>query len=173
MQFNFDLYKPSIIESWISSIYQQNSINTPQELSMQTVANIFNIELIFYDGPVFADWEDDNYACIFLNQHNSYDVQNNDFFHELCHPLRHVGCQSELPVLFQQLQERQAAQFQLVAAMPIYLVRQVPTQLYWERYIDDLAHIFQQPKRFVQKRIHQIINNINHAHYCLQLSKIG
>lgn len=165
MQFNFDLYKPSDIECWINSKYQKYGIWEPNDLTIENVSELFEISVSMYEGPVFAEWIDGVYAFVFLNKHKSPEEQKNDFFHELCHPLRHVGHQDQLHYLFEELQEFQAAQFQLAAAMPIYLVSQVPTQLYWERYIDDLSHVFEQPSKFVQKRIYQIINNINSNMY--------
>lgn len=160
MRIDFDLYKPSIVESWISSIYQQHDINHPNDLTISNISRIFNIDVLIYDGPVFAEWEDNVYSFIFLNNTKSEVEQRADFFHELCHPLRHVGHQDKLPKLFRDLQENQAQHFQLVAAMPIYLFKQVPPSLYFENYINHLCYSFQLPKKLVQKRLHQIINNI-------------
>jgi len=173
MRISFDLYRPSETELWISGLYQQNGILQPKDLTISAVSEIFSVKVSYYDGPVFAEWEEDNYAFIFLNRNKSQEEQKNDFFHELCHPLRHVGRQNELPLLFQELQEMQAAQFQLLAAMPVYLVQQVPCQRYWEQYINTLVNKFEQPNRFVQRRIDQIVNKINYAHYCAQISRIG
>jgi Zn-dependent peptidase ImmA (M78 family) len=160
MQINFNSYKPSAVELWISSIYQQHDITRPIDLTISNVSNIFNTDVLIYDGPVFAEWEDDVYSFIFLNQDIPTTEQKADFFHELCHPLRHTGCQNKLPKLFRDLQENQAQQFQLVAAMPIYLFNQVPSSLYYEHYINQLSYSFELPKNLVQKRLHQIINNI-------------
>lgn len=165
MHISFNLYKPSQVEGWISNIYQQHGIMQPQDLTVSAVSEIFSIKVIKHEGPVFAEWEDGLYSFIFLNQNKSAEEQKNDFFHELCHPLRHVGKQDQLPKLFQELQEMQAAQFQLVAAMPIYLIEQVPYTRYWEQYISTLAHYFSLPKYFVDRRMQQINRKIECEFY--------
>ncbi|HLT41993.1 MAG TPA: ImmA/IrrE family metallo-endopeptidase [Sphingobacteriaceae bacterium] len=172
MRINFDLYRPSETERWISDVYQQNGIYHPRDLSIAAVAEIFNVIIKLYDGPVFAEWEEGSYSFIFLNRNKSLVEQKNEFFHELCHPLRHVGRQNELPRLFQELQEMQASKFQLIAAMPVYLIQQVPCQRYWEQYINNLAYQFEQPAKFVERRIQQIADKINYNHYWAQVSKI-
>lgn len=119
---------------------------TPNDLTIDAASEIFKVDVNFYEGPVFAEWEDGVFALIFLDKNKSEIEQNNDFFHELCHPLRHCGRQDQLCLsCFKSCKRLQAAKFQLVAAMPMYLIQQVPTQRYWEHYINILAHEFRQP----------------------------
>src|SRR5690606_23557596 len=71
MRINFDLYRPSETERWISDVYQQNGIYHPRDLSIAAVAEIFNVIIKLYDGPVFAEWEEGSYSFIFLNRNKS------------------------------------------------------------------------------------------------------
>lgn len=161
-KINFELYKPSELELWISNHYINNGIATPSELTIKNVAGVFNIQVNYYTGPPFAEWEEttNGYSFIFLNDRKHRFDQKNDFFHELCHPLRHVGKQEELPELFQRLQEMQATQFQLIAAMPHYLLQQVSVGVYWDNYIHTLSERFEQPLEFVEQRMRQVLARI-------------
>ena len=173
MQISFDLYKPSVVELWISSIYQHHDITHTSDLSISNIAEIFNVNVFSHDGPVFAEWEEGLYSFIFLNTKKSEPDNRADFFHELCHVLRHVGCQKKLPQLFRELQENQAQHFQLVAAMPIYLFKQVSPSLYYEHYINQLSYTFQLPKKLVKKRLHHILNNIQSNCFWDQINHIS
>lgn len=159
---NFELYKPSDLELWLSDHYLTNDILSPFDLTIKAVANIFDVDVKYYDGAPYALWEDDvdGFSFIFLNCNKSNYQQKKDFFHELCHPLRHVGDQELLPKLFQQMQEIQAAQFQLISAMPIYLLEQIPITNYWESYLHLLSEVFEQPISLVTKRMQHIIAKI-------------
>lgn len=162
LNINFELYKPTELELLMSRHYIDNGIIFPSELTIEAVSKIFNIDIRYYTGPPFAEWEEttNGYSFIFLNCNKHRFDQKNDFFHELCHPLRHVGKQDELPKMFQELQEKQAAQFQLIAAMPFYLMMQIPVPNYWENYLHNLSERFEQPIGFVEKRMQQIIAKI-------------
>jgi len=173
INIDFDLYKPSNLEQWISQYYMNNGILYPSDLNIETVASIFGVEIRYYEGPCFAEWEEeeDGYSFIFLNKNKHPYKLKNDFFHELCHPLRHVGQQDLLPVLFQELQEIQATQFQLVSAMPYYLLKQLSVERYLSDYIFSLSEAFGQPAVFVERRISQVVAKINQEQRQKELQK--
>jgi Zn-dependent peptidase ImmA (M78 family) len=52
----------------------------------------------------------------FLNKDAPVIQQRADFFHELAHIVRHEGDQDDMPELFMDLQEVQAANFRLIAS---------------------------------------------------------
>lgn len=158
---DFTMYKPSDLEAWITTRYLSHGIVHPNDLTIQTVSYLFDVDVRYYDGPCFAEWSDaEGYAFIFLDNKKTPVEQKYDFFHELCHPLRHVGTQDKLPELFQDLQEIQAAQFQPVAALPAYLLQQVPLEPQWSNYIHAIAETFGQPNQLVEARMRQVIARI-------------
>ncbi|MFD0717267.1 ImmA/IrrE family metallo-endopeptidase [Paenibacillus sp. GCM10027626] len=158
----FSHYRPSESELWISNKYQENAIFSPSDLVIERVAELFGylIKGTYEDsGAVF----DDDGDCIIYLKYQAEAQRRADFFHELCHPLRHVGDQSKLPALFVDLQEAQAAQFQLYAAMPFYMVREYPPRQSWDEYYQMLANEFMLPLQLVKRRINQILNCIKQA----------
>lgn len=153
------LYKPTETEQWINKKYQENGIYYASDMDIEHIASIFNSEIRFYNGPSFAKWEDNEYSFIFLNSYSCIEQQRETFFHELPHPLLHVGSQHHLPELFTELQEAQATQFQLYAAMPIYMIHEFIHDVYsWAAFEKVLSEAFCLPIRFVQRRLNQINN---------------
>lgn len=160
--FNLKLYKPSDLEVWISEKYRANRIYSTGDLTIENVASIFDIEISLYDGPTFAQWEEDGYSFMFFNKYMSEEMRRTMFFHELCHPLRHVGIQDQrlMPQPFQRLQEAQASQFQLFSAMPAYMLEEFTPTYDWSNYIRTLAEAFKLPINFVEQRVQQIMGRI-------------
>jgi len=81
------------------------------------------------------------------------------FFHELTHPLRHCGRQEHLHELFVELQEIQAAQFQLAAAIPSFMLgsyRDAPPANIGKIIAED----FCLPLTLVMRRLEQIRNRM-------------
>lgn len=130
------------------------------DMDIETIGESFGIEVHTYDGPSFADWQDgeDGFRVIVLNQQLPEHERRADFFHELTHPLRHCGHQSYLPVPFVELQEYQAAVFQLAAAMPVYMLWEF--QQLQTPHSKELAEEFRLPVKLVKKRIEQIRDRI-------------
>jgi Zn-dependent peptidase ImmA (M78 family) len=154
-------YKPCQLEQWINTLYQHNGIYTPHDLDIERVSGVFNTDLMYYLGPSFADWREGGYSVIFLNQTLSLEETRAVFFHELCHPVRHVGDQAELPRLFAELQEIQAGLFQLYAALPFYMIERYAEQLKDMNMIPLLAYEFHLPAELIERRLNQIAARIH------------
>jgi Zn-dependent peptidase ImmA (M78 family) len=149
-------YKPCGLEEWINTRYIHSGIHTPGDLDPELVAQLFGADVVMYLGPSFADWREGGYSVIFLDRRLSDDERRAVFFHELCHPVRHVGKQTELPQLFAELQEIQAGLFQLYAAMPIYMIEGFAEYLEEAHAVQLLALEFRLPAELVERRLQQI-----------------
>ncbi|MBH5316717.1 ImmA/IrrE family metallo-endopeptidase [Paenibacillus sp. GSMTC-2017] len=158
---DFSLYKPSDLEIWISTRYIEHGILTPSDLTIKAVSQAFNVEVRYYSGPCFAQWEENSYSFIFLKEDLGYEELRKEFFHELCHPLRHVGIQDSMPSTFQDLQEAQATQFQMVAAMPYFMLEKYEPTKYLHHYLTIISEAFRLPYTFVKQRIEQILRKIH------------
>jgi len=151
---DFDLYMESEVERWIAEHYQNNSILTPTDIDIDVIASNFGIDIVYYNGHSFSGNESD---VIFLNKNLSSPEMREIFFHELCHVLRHAGDQRRMPQLFMDLQEFQALQFQLYAAIPLYMIKDIPPQRSWITYYQLIAYKFVVPLWLAKRRIEQII----------------
>jgi hypothetical protein len=154
---DFSYYRPTDVELWINNAYQRNGINYASDLDIERIAALFNIEIEFYHGRPFVHYDDYEFATIFLDADASLLDQREAFFHELCHPTRHTGCQMRMPALFKELQEIQAAHFQMYAAMPAYLVESL---VVGNVSVKVLADEFQLNESFIIRRLQQIKNRI-------------
>ncbi|WP_179232775.1 ImmA/IrrE family metallo-endopeptidase [Paenibacillus rigui] len=155
-------YKPTDLETWISKKYQENGIHYASDLDIDHIASIFNITVKTTKGESKAIWDED-YSLILLHGYLTEEQKREHFFHELCHPIKHVGNQNSMPRAFQELQEIQAAHFQLYAAMPAYMLEEFKEIKNFPTYIKVLSEEFKLSVRFIEKRIEQIQRRINQA----------
>jgi Zn-dependent peptidase ImmA (M78 family) len=161
--FDISLYRENDLERWISEKYQAAGIYNASDLEIERLAAIYDIEVRTYRGPSFAEWQEGEYSFLFLNNQLSLEEMREHFFHELCHPLRHVGRQDDphMSPLFRQLQETQAEAFQLYASMPAYLLEEFTPYARQSNFLRILAESFALPFRLVERRIRQILGRIN------------
>ncbi|MGG1554568.1 ImmA/IrrE family metallo-endopeptidase [Paenibacillus ferrarius] len=163
-------YKPTELEKWLEREYRSIGIEYASDMDLDLIASIFDVEIRTYAGPSFAEWKEDEYSFIFLNGYLDQKQRREVFFHELCHPLQHVGQQEIMPTSFIELQEIQAKNFQHYAAMPSYLLEEFksvsPSLL-----VKILAEEFHLTERFVQHRLEQIQKRIQTAQYEEELER--
>ncbi|AYB40010.1 ImmA/IrrE family metallo-endopeptidase [Brevibacillus laterosporus] len=169
---DFSLYKTMPLEDWINSIYLQNSICTPDDLKIEQISSIFGGEVIYLPTNSHARWIDDgtNEFLIVLNNRLDEIAIRGQFFHELCHPLRHSGNQKVLPRAFCDLQEAQAFHFQLYSSIPFYMVRELDLPLYEKDISQYMSHIFKVPIELATHRFKQIKARIQQEEYRLNVS---
>lgn len=149
-------YYPTDLEQHLNRHYQRQGIISPADLCVEMIAASFGIDLELHNGPSFADWEDrpGGYRLIVLDKRLPEPERRAQFFHELAHPLRHCGRQDDMPELFAELQEIQAGQFQLAAALPVYLIQQVEASP--DHFGKALAEEFRLPITLIMRRLEQI-----------------
>lgn len=148
-------YKPTRLENWINQMYQQDGISSAYDLDIYRIANIFDIVLTPSQSPTHAQWTE-HLSMIFLNVDLDEIALRESFFHELCHPLLHVGSQFKLPRSFVDHQEMQAGLFQLYSAMPIYIIQNYEDEMDHSNFVSYMAYEFRLSPSFVVRRMEQI-----------------
>jgi Zn-dependent peptidase ImmA (M78 family) len=161
---NLSLYRPTELEKWLEKEYRSIGIEYASDMDLDLISSIFDVEIRTYAGPSFAEWKEDEYSFIFLNAYLNEKQRREVFFHELCHPLQHVGQQEIMPKSFIELQEIQAKNFQHYAAMPSYLLEEFIT-VSPSLLVKVVAEEFCLTERFVQHRLEQIQKRIQTAQY--------
>lgn len=159
------LYQPTETELWLSDLYQAFGIHYSHELDLDTVCMIWGIDIVYYSGKPFTQWDEAG-AVVMLNELATPEENRSIFYHELCHIVKHVGSQDELPQMFVELQEMQAAKFQLVAAMPYYLLPEPAATVTWHEYAGLLASEFSVTCELAYRRAQQIESRLS-ASYTL------
>src|SRR5689334_14681066 len=120
-------YSRTDLEKNVERMFKERGILSPSDLDIHDVAKVFNVHIDFSlkEGPQRAIWDDYD-SVIFLNPDHSEEKQRELFFHELGHPLLHCGNQILMNnKSFRDLQESQANQFQLYAAIPFFMLKQL------------------------------------------------
>lgn len=160
---DFSLYKMTPLEQWITDKYLENSICTPKDLDINRIADIFGGEISYLRTKSHTRWEDDDTTDFLINLDSRLDEPSarGAFFHELCHPLRHVGNQNMLPQAFKDLQETQATLFQQYAALPFFMLQDLDMPMYERDIPYYWAHVFNLPVELATRRYSQIKCRIN------------
>jgi len=91
---------------------------------MANIAAAFNVPFIFWEFSSEAVYYKGRYK-IFINEDQSEQKQNFDYYHEFGHTRTHVGTQQELPTPFLQLQESQANYFAYHLAVPTFMLDRI------------------------------------------------
>ncbi|WP_408009090.1 ImmA/IrrE family metallo-endopeptidase [Pseudalkalibacillus sp. A8] len=95
---------------------------------------------------------------IVLDSRLPYIQQREQFFHELCHAVRHAGRQSIMPYSFYELQERDARHFTLYASLPTHMINDY--NLSNPAIIDQWSRDFKIPKKVCVERLEKIKSRI-------------
>lgn len=158
----FDLYQLNETEKKIEQTYFENEILSPSDLTIDKVAKAFNV-LVSYaieEGPQNAIWNDEM-SVIFLRSNQPTTKKREIFFHELAHPILHVGDQSLMNNdSFREYQEIQANQFQMYAAIPFFMVKRLSLPDYEPDAISLIQKVFKVGHHLAKKRFDQIKNKI-------------
>lgn len=115
-------YYTTQTEDYIEKLYHSASILVPEQIDMVTIAQKFNIWLHFASFGSRAICRDHLPSIIINNRIPPYQ-QWEEFAHELCHVLFHVGNQLNMPKLFLDYQETKANNFMLHFCVPTFMLR--------------------------------------------------
>lgn len=167
----FETYQKTDLEMLLESLYMKHGILSPTDLSIENVAKKLNIHVEFMEGArEVALWDEED-AVIFLNPNKPTSIMRKIFFHELCHPIRHYGDQVGFIDSFISLQEQQANQFMLYAAMPFFMIKQLEMPPTENHLSSLLAFVFDVPLKLANKRVEQINRRIQQSYLDNQIKK--
>jgi len=151
------IYTTTALEDWVTHRYSRQHIKMSSDIDIKRIARFYSIYIHYKQLPARYDIFG-RYKAIVLDARVSIPEQREQFFHELCHILRHVGHQSMLPKAFRELQEWDANLFTMYAALPYYMVKNYDFENPY--LIHDLAHDFKVTEALCKKRMEQIQRNI-------------
>jgi Zn-dependent peptidase ImmA (M78 family) len=153
-------YEPTELEISVNDFYRDLGIHQPSDLCEDAICSALDIDLIYKPFPSMV-YQADDYTSILIDSRLPRAVQREHFYHELGHIVRgHVGKQHKLTKSFRQLQEEQAEHFVMYAALPFFLIRQLPLPKYERDIIGLLADEFGVTHKLAARRLEQIKNRI-------------
>ncbi|WP_236939160.1 ImmA/IrrE family metallo-endopeptidase [Evansella clarkii] len=142
------------MEKYISNLYLRNYIYHPNELHEEIIAHQLHIYL--YRKPIKPiSYENGRFRSITVDSRSSLKEQREQFYHELCHILRHAGWQSDvMPIAFKELQENDARHFMRYAALPVHMLKDIDFNQ--ADIITYLSDIFKVSPKLCQERLEKI-----------------
>ncbi|WP_370222090.1 ImmA/IrrE family metallo-endopeptidase [Cytobacillus sp.] len=156
------MYKPTELERKIEEMYKEKGILTSADLDIHRVAKAFNINVEYSlpEGPQNAIWDEDD-SLVFLKSDASEENQRETFFHEFGHTALHCGDQFNMPNKpFRELQEFQANQFQMYAAIPFFMLKDLELPKYEYQIVLMIQNTFKVSSKLARKRFEQIKQRI-------------
>lgn len=154
-------YRMTILEEYLEDVYRRAGITEPWQLTVQEISRRLNVWVHYKPVSSRALESAPGMYSMFLDERLSTDQQRLDFLHELCHLLRHAGNQMIMPEAYTQMQELEAEQFVLYAAMPASMISQLtPIMPTMADAIPCLVETFDVPPDLAAKRVDQIKRRI-------------
>jgi hypothetical protein len=157
-------YYTTALEDWVTNFYIRLRILHPRQIKTDYIAKVYDIFIHRKPIPSFYEVMG-RYRGITLDSREDSLVQREMFFHEFAHLLRHSGVQSMMPTAFRELQEWDARNFTLYAAIPSHMLNFI--DFHDEYVIDQMASLFRVTPELCEERLGQIQNR------CLSLSSIA
>lgn len=146
----------SFLEIYVSELYEDLGIEHPCDIKIETIAEPLGIMVERLPIPHLLI-KVEGVKVIVLDTRTHEFEQRYAFFHELCHSLRHEGCQTNMDRSFSAYQESEADLFALYALMPGFMITE-------EMNVYDIAERFKVTIDLAQKRVEMIRNQyIAHA----------
>ncbi|HHY72245.1 MAG TPA: ImmA/IrrE family metallo-endopeptidase [Bacillus bacterium] len=147
------LYKPTRLEHYVSTIFKNLHIYQPYEIDKIYIADKLEIKLEYSRHKPFA-YEEDDFKFINIDKYETKKGQREQFYHELCHILRHAGDQLKMPKPFTDRQEWDAKNFMLNAAIPYHMIHLINDDEYVN--IKHLSDTFLVTENLIVERLKQI-----------------
>jgi Zn-dependent peptidase ImmA (M78 family) len=116
------IYNPTALEKWVSTMYIRKGVLLPGDLRRQNIEKVFRFDYLVLYSPAFFV-EEEGVPYVVVDKRGTVQKQREQFFHELCHLLRHDGWQGDLMTeAFRELQEWDAKNFARYAAIPYHML---------------------------------------------------
>jgi Zn-dependent peptidase ImmA (M78 family) len=148
------VYKPSELENWISTLYIRKGVLLPGDLSRDNIGKAFGFDYYIERSPAYCV-EEEKPQYIVVDKRKSSEKQREQYFHELCHLLRHIPVPS-LPQSFRELQEWEANNFIKYAAIPYHMLYLIDFNDINASYI--MSDIFKVTVDLCKERLERIKN---------------
>ncbi|MGM7683755.1 ImmA/IrrE family metallo-endopeptidase [Cytobacillus sp. Hm23] len=150
-------YEATLLETWVSIWYKKMNINQPTDILEETICQ--NNNIYFFRRPIPSySYENGKFKSITIDSRIDASQQREQFFHELCHIIRHYGWQLQImPPAFRELQERDAQHFTLYAAIPYHMLMSYNFKS--STIIETLVEDFKVSEQLCIERVKRIYRN--------------
>lgn len=152
-------YVTTHLEDWVTNMYKRLNITKPKEINPVIIARYFSIYIKQHHYPSRYD-VNGRFRAITLDSRSTPKEKYEQFFHELCHILRHCGHQTMLPNAFRELQEYDANNFMMYAAVPHHMLHFIDFDKPTPLLLKEMSDMFRVTESLCKKRLERIQNRI-------------
>ena len=145
----------NMLEEYIIKMYKSIGIFHPHQLDMEDIASRLGMTLIHMPVSSFNVEK-----TIILDVRKSDIEQWQDFGHELCHALMHIGNQNIMPLPFRLYQEWKAISFALHVCIPTFMLEQMKLTGDESKDIWMIQEKFHVEREFAQNRLQHYLNKV-------------
>lgn len=153
-------YSYNLLEEYIKKMYKSIGIHHPHQLDMEDIASRLGMGLIYMPVNSFNVEK-----TIILDVRKNDSELWQDFAHELCHALVHVGNQNIMPPPFRLYQEWKADSFAYHACIPTFMLDGMDLPTNERKAVWTIQETFHVEREFAEKRLHQYVNNCKQFYY--------
>lgn len=154
-------YPTTALEDWVTNFYLRLGIRSPGQINETVIARRLNIFIHRKPRSSFNEIYG-RYMGISIDSRETLEIQREMFFHELCHILRHSGIQSMMPEAFRELQEWDARNFTLYAAIPYHMLHFIDLEQIDP--VGDMAYMFKVSYDLAEERLEQIKRRVGNTY---------
>ncbi|MUK89114.1 ImmA/IrrE family metallo-endopeptidase [Ornithinibacillus sp. L9] len=140
------------IQQFLHSIY----ITEPHQLTIRYITKIIKLPVRFWEFTSEVVYSKGKYI-MFLEETAPLQKQWQDFGHELCHVLWHVGRQEYLPNDFLKPQEWQANHFAYHFCVPTFMLEQIRNP-----NVNEIMYLFNVDRQFATRRLEMYQSKFNY-----------
>lgn len=152
-------YVTTHLEDWVTNMYKRLNVHQPKEINPVKIARYFEIYIKQHPYPSRYD-VNGRFKAITLDSRSTPREKYEQFYHELCHILRHTGHQTMMPTAYRELQERDANNFMVYAAVPHHMLHFIDFNKPTPLLLRDMSDMFRVTELLCQKRLERIKNRI-------------
>ncbi|MBU8905560.1 ImmA/IrrE family metallo-endopeptidase [Desertibacillus haloalkaliphilus] len=149
------VYQPTALEEWIMTRYKKIGIFSPENLTEEYISRAYRIH--FKRSLEAHSIQLGSLKLITVKASLDHQQQREQFYHELCHILRHEGQQLVMSKAFRELQERDAWHFTRYAAIPYHMLFDL--DLHDPDIIEIMSDRFKVTPKLCHERLTKIYNN--------------
>lgn len=144
----------NLLEEYIVKMYQSIGIYHPHQLDMEDIASRLGITLIYMPVSSFNVEK-----TIILDVRKKDTEIWQEFGHELCHALMHIGNQNIMPLPFRLYQEWKADSFAQHACVPTFMLDRMNLTGEERKALWKIQEKFHVEREFAEKRLQQYVCN--------------
>lgn len=148
----------SHLEDFIQSMYKDIRIYNPKELNPSSISKRLGVKLFYWKDKTQVLFIR-NATFIFINANLSPAAQWQDFCHELCHVVFHIGNQKFMNPMFREYQEWKANNFMYHACVHTFMLDSLEIKDMTTYNIHKIQTLFNVEYEFAQQRLNQYITN--------------